>query len=157
MKSENLHYSVLSHLHQSLVQDMERYSMLTGSSVEAVWNGGKRTAPAGMWSCVTAVKLQCARSCTHFAHLCSRTCPRGHILKNFFKALYQTVYKFIVYFVLVIFSQQFNKTWYIFKFIYHATYAVCRPKTEICTLTPLSFKPILPEVAFSPFLQSNEN
>jgi hypothetical protein len=34
--------------------------MMTGSSAEAVWNGGMRTAPVGKEvaaSCVTAVKL----------------------------------------------------------------------------------------------------
>jgi hypothetical protein len=83
---------LLPHLHQPLVLDVERHSRMTGSSAEAVCNGGVWIVPfrnevAG--SCVTAAKFDaCALLHIHSEHTRPPRCPNVRILRTTVKNTY---------------------------------------------------------------------
>jgi hypothetical protein len=90
-----------SHLHQPLVEDMDRHSRMTGSSTEAVWNGGIWIVPVGKEvaaSCGNAAKFDACALALHSAHSCPPRCPRVGISITSLEALLQRVHTFLANF-----------------------------------------------------------
>jgi hypothetical protein len=84
------------HLRQPLVLNMERHSGMSGSSAEAVWNGGMR---------IVSVGKEASASCVMHPHSSPPTCPRMHILQTLFKHYCKEYIRFLSIFMFDLCSQ----------------------------------------------------
>jgi hypothetical protein len=145
-KSRAFPCRLLPHLQQPPVRDMEIriHPRVTGTGVEAVWNGGVRIVPLGRWSQLPIWPLlnwTHEQSCSQLYALSSVQMSESAYFANFFRSTTATATSTCVscqFLCLTFVANRRIKLGMYFQLIYYLTYAELSRKTVKCAILPPS-------------------